>query len=55
MLTRPPLKIGRDLEHCPVVLNVFLYDKTLQKKPPKVAAYFPFKLALDQNPFAYFV
>ena len=26
-----PLKIGGDLEHCPVVLNVLLYDKTLQK------------------------
>ena len=25
-----PLKIGGDLEHCPVVLNVFLYDKTLE-------------------------
>ena len=50
-----PLKIGRDLEHCPVMLNVFLYDKTLQKSLRKVGAYLPLKLALDQNRFAYFV
>jgi hypothetical protein len=24
-----PLKIGPDFEHCPIVLNVLLYDKTL--------------------------
>jgi len=27
-----PLKIGRDVEQCPVVLNVLLYDETLHKK-----------------------
>lgn len=33
-----PLKIRGDLKHCPVVLNVLLNDKTLQKSPPKGAA-----------------
>ena len=32
---RTPLKIGSGLEHCSVVLNVFQYDKALQKSPPK--------------------
>jgi hypothetical protein len=50
-----PLKIGGDLKHCPVVLHVLLYDKTLQKSPPKVAADLSLMLALDENPFAYFV
>ncbi len=50
-----PLKIGRDLDQCPVVLNVLLYDETLHKKPPKGAAALPLTLALDQNLFANFV
>jgi hypothetical protein len=28
---RAPLKISGDLEHCPVVLNVLLYDETLHE------------------------
>ena len=36
-----PLKIGRDLEHGPVMLNVFLYDKALQKSLRKLAPTFP--------------
>jgi hypothetical protein len=35
---RASLEIIGDLEHCPIVLNVLLYDKTLHKKPPKGAA-----------------
>ena len=50
-----PLKIGGDLKYCPVVLNVLLYDKTLQKKSTKVAADLPLMLALNQNLFAYFL
>jgi hypothetical protein len=30
-------RIGRDREHCPVVLDVLPNDKTLQDKPPRVA------------------
>ena len=47
-----PLKICGDLEHCPVVLNVLLYDETLHERPPKSAAAPPLTLALDQNLFA---
>ena len=50
-----PLKIGGDLEHCPVVLNVILYDKTLQKYLGNFTAALPVTLALDQYLFAYFV
>jgi hypothetical protein len=44
-----PLKISRDLEQCPVVLNVWLYDETFHKKPPKAAAALPLTIALDQH------
>jgi len=47
-----PLKISCDLEQCPVVLNVLLYDETFHKKPPKAAAAHPLTIALDQNLFA---
>jgi len=50
---RAPLKFGADLQHCPVMLNIFLNDKTLQQKPPK--ATLRLTLALDQTLFAYFV
>ena len=36
-----PLKIDRDLKHCTVMLNVFLYHKTLQKCLRKSAPSFP--------------
>ena len=50
-----PLKIRGDLKHCPVVLNVLLNDKTLQKSPAKGAAALSLTLELDQKLFAYFV
>jgi hypothetical protein len=36
---RAPLKIGADLQHCPIVRNVLLENKTLHQKPPQIAPY----------------
>jgi hypothetical protein len=52
---RAPLRIGRDLEQWPVVLNVLPNDETLHNGFQRVPRGLAVTLALDQNLFANFV